>query len=114
MRRRKWHLFVLGVLALVVASQSYPLVGAQSRTLYGYVYSAKTGKPIFATVTVSRCFNQQIATTGADGSWELPYPYGTLGTITFSATGYSGQSLQLDMNAQWYYSGGIVSLQPST
>ena len=114
MRRREWSILVLGVLILVAVSQGYPLVSAQSRTLYGYVYSAATGKPIAATVTVSQCLNQQTATTGADGSWELPYPYGTLGTISFSAPGYASQSFQLEMNAQWYDAGGIVSLQPST
>ena len=97
---------------LVAVSQDYPLVSAQSRTLYGYVYSGTTGKPIAATVTVSQCFNQQSTTTAADGSWELPYPYGTSGSITFSAPGYASQTFQLDMNAQWYYSGGIASLQP--
>lgn len=112
MQRRRWPIFVLGVLILVAAAQGYPLVSAQSRILYGYVYSAVTGKPIAATVTVSQCLNQQTATTGADGSWQLAYPYGTLGTITFSAPGFASQSFQLQMNAQWYYAGGIVSLQP--
>jgi hypothetical protein len=111
MRRRGWPILVLGVLILLAASQGYPLVSAQSRILYGYVYSATTGKPIAATVTVSQCLNQQTATTGADGSWQLSYPYGTSGTITFSAPGYASQSFQLEMNAQWYYAGGVVSLQ---
>jgi hypothetical protein len=112
MQRIRWLILVVGVLVLVAAPQGYPLVSAQSRILYGYVYSAGTGKPIAATVTVSRCLNQQTASTGADGSWELPYPYGTSGTITFSAPGYASQSFQLDLNAQWYDAGGIVSLQP--
>jgi hypothetical protein len=46
------------------------------------------------------------------GSWQIEYPYGTLGTIRFSAAGYASQTFQLDLNAQWYYSGGVVSLQP--
>lgn len=112
MRREVWPIFSFAALILVLVAQGYPLANAQSRMLYGYVYSASTGDPIAATVTVSRCFNQQSVTTNADGSWELSYSYGTLGTITFSAPGYATQSLQLDLNAQWYYSGGIVSLSP--
>ena len=80
--------------------------------LYGYVYSATTGHPIAATITISRCFNQQSVTTAADGSWQLPYAYGALGTVTFSAPGYATQTLQLNLNAEWYYSGGVVSLYP--
>ena len=93
--------------------QGYPSVNAQSRILYGYVYDARTGHPIVATVTVSRCFNQQSVTTGVDGSWELSYAYGTLGSITFSAAGFATQTFQLNMDAQWYYSGGVVSLLPA-
>lgn len=107
--RKGLPIFVFA-LTLVLVVQGYPLVGAQPRMLYGYVYSARTGDPIAATVTVSRCFNQQSVTTAADGSWKLSYAYGTLGTITFSAPGYETQSFQLNLNAQWYYSGGVVSL----
>lgn len=113
MRRHAWPIFVFSVMIIVLASQTYPFASAQSRMLYGYVYSGTTGKPIAATVTVSRCFNQQAVTTSANGAWELPYAYGTLGTITFSAPGYSTQSFELNLNAQWYYSGGIVSLLPA-
>jgi len=113
MRREISPIFLFGALILILVAQGCPMVGAQSRMLYGYVYSAATGKPIAATITVRQCSNQQAVTTGADGSWELSYAYGTLGTITFSANGYSTQSLQLNMNAQWYYSGGVVSLQPA-
>ena len=112
--RRTGPILLLGVLVLITALQGYPLVNAQSRILYGYVYSAASGRPIAATVTVSQCLNQQATPTAADGSWELPYPYGTSGAISFSAPGYASQSFQLDMNAQWYYAGGIVTLQPST
>jgi hypothetical protein len=112
MRGRKWSILLLAVFFLVAVTQGYPFVSAQSRMLYGYVYSGITGKPIAATVTVSQCFNQQSTTTAADGSWELSYPYGTLGSITFSAPGYGSQTFQLDVNAQWYYAGGIVSLRP--
>ena len=89
------------------------MVNAQSRMLYGYIYSAASGDPIAATVTVSRCFDQQAVTTNANGSWELSYAYGTLGTITFSAPGYSTETFQLNLNSEWYYAGGIVSLQPT-
>jgi hypothetical protein len=82
--------------------------------LYGMVYSATTGRPLAATITLSRCFNTQTTSTAPDGSWELSYPYGTLGTITFSALGYVSQSFQINMNAQWYDAGGVVSLQPSS
>ena len=102
----------LGLLFVVVMSQGYPFVSAQSRMLYGYVYGADTGKPIPAIVTVRQCFNQQTAATNGDGAWEVSYPYGTTGTIIFSAPGYASQTFQLDLNAQWYYSGGVVSLQP--
>lgn len=101
----------IGVLILIV-SCSYPVVSAQSRTLYGYVYSTSTGKPIDATVTVNQCSYQQTVETSMGGSWQIEYPYGTLGTIRFSAAGYASQTFQLDLNAQWYYSGGVVSLQP--
>lgn len=114
MRRISWLLFTLGVLAVLVVSQGVTLANAQSRILYGSVYSASTGKPIVATVTLSRCFNAQTTLTGSDGSWELPYPYGVLGTITFSAPGYVSQNFQINMNVQWYDAGGVVSLQPST
>ena len=113
MRREVWPIFLFAVLALVLVVEGHPLVSAESRMLYGYVYSASTGEPISATVTVSRCFNQLSVTTRADGAWQLSYAYGTLGTITFSAPGYATQSFQLNLNAQWYYSGGVVSLQPA-
>jgi hypothetical protein len=113
--RTNWPLTAVLILVVAtIASQTYPLANAQSRTLYGFVYSTNSGKPISAIVTLSRCFNQQFVSTNADGSWQLPYPYGTLGTITFSAPGYNTQTFQINMNAQWYDSGGIVSLQPST
>ena len=108
----RWPIFALIVLVMVVSTQGCPLVRAQSRILYGFVYSASTGKPIAANVTVSQCFNQQTAQTTADGSWAISFPYGTWGTVTFSAPGYATQTFQLDLNAQWYYAGGVVSLQP--
>jgi hypothetical protein len=111
MSRIRWPIFVFVLLVTITAFEGYPSASAQSRTLYGFVYSAATGQPIAATVTVSQCFNQQSAVTAADGSWQLSFPYGTLGTITFSAPGYVSETFQLNMNAQWYYAGGIVSLQ---
>ena len=110
MSRFRLLTFIPVFLVIVAALQGYPLVSAQSRTLYGYVYSAATGNPIAATITVSQCFNQQSALTGTNGYWQLPYAYGTLGSITFSAPGYVSQTFQLNVNAQWYYAGGIVSL----
>lgn len=112
MRGIRWPILFLSALMLVVALQGYPMVNAQSRTLYGYVFSVSTGKPIEASVVVNQCSNQQTASTNEEGSWQIQYPDGTLGTITFSAPGYLTQSFQLDLNAQWYYAGGVVSLQP--
>lgn len=114
MRRISWLLFTLGVAAVLVVSQAVPLANAQSRILYGSVFGASTGKPIVATVTLSRCFNTQATLTGSDGTWELAYPYGVLGTITFSAPGYVSQTFQININVQWYDAGGVVSLQPSS
>ena len=111
MSRFRWLTFIPVFLITLAVLQGYPLVTAQSRILYGYVYSAATGNPIAATITVSQCFNQQSTATGANGFWQLSYAYGTLGSITFSAPGYVSQTFQLNLNAQWYYAGGIVSLQ---
>ena len=110
--RFTWLILGTIFLTAIIAVSASPLVSAQPRTLYGFVYSASTGKPIAATFTVSQCFNQQSVDTAADGSWQLSFPYGTLGSITFSAPGYASETFALNLNAQWYYSGGIVSLQP--
>ena len=112
MRRASWLLFVIGVLVLSVSSTGLPFARAQSRMLYGMVYSTNTGDPLAATITLSRCFNAQTTSTAPNGSWQLPFPYGALGTITFSAPGYVSESFQINMNAQWYDAGGVVSLQP--
>jgi len=114
MRRTGCLLLLLGVTVLIFSSLGLPFANAQSRMLYGMVYSATTGSPLAATITLSRCFDSQTTSTAPDGSWQLPYPYGTLGTITFSAPGYASQSFQININAQWYDAGGIVSLQPSS
>jgi len=113
LRREALPILILAALTIVLVAQGYPLVSAQSRMLYGYVYNASTGSPIAATITVSRCFNQQSVTTNSNGAWQLSYAYGTLGTISFSAPGYATQTLELNLNAQWYYSGGVVSLVPA-
>lgn len=114
MRRSKWYIPFLVVLVLIVASQDISFVRAQSRTLYGKVYSVSTGRPIAATVTASTCGYTQSASTGSDGSWQLVFPYGTVGKITISAAGYVAQTFQIDTNAQWFEAGGIVSLRAST
>jgi hypothetical protein len=105
-------LFALVLLAVVAISQGFPFVSGQYRILYGAVYSANTGMPLVATVTVTRCGDAQTTTSASDGSWQLSYPYGTLGTITFSAPSYISESFQVGLNAQWYDAGGIISLQP--
>ena len=97
---------------MAVIPLSLPSVSAQSRILYGEVYSASTGRPISATVTVTKCGYAQSATTASDGSWQLPYPYGWFGTITFSSPGYVTETFQIGPNVQWYDAGGVLSLQP--
>jgi hypothetical protein len=46
--------------------------------------------------------------------WQISYPYGTLGTITFSENGYIPQTFQINLNNQWYDAGGVILLQRST
>jgi len=98
---------------LALLPQAVPSVNAQSRILYGKVYSASTGQPLSATVTVTKCGYAQSASTTTDGSWQLPYPYGWFGTITFASAGYATQTFQIGQNAQWYDAGGVLSLQPT-
>jgi len=112
MRINRWPIFLLVALVLTVAAYGFPAVNAQSRTFYGKVYSASTGLPLAATVQTARCGDAQTTSTGPDGSWQLPYPYGTFGTITFSAPGYVTQTFQIGITVQWYDAGGVVSLQP--
>jgi hypothetical protein len=114
MGNRKWCLAVLMMLALIVAMQEFSFVSAQSRVLYGAVYSASTGQPLAATVTASSCGYTQSTSTGPDGSWQITFPYGIFGRITFSAGGYVNQTFQIGSNAQWFDAGGIVSLSPAT
>ncbi|HUK27632.1 MAG TPA: hypothetical protein VLV31_04345 [Candidatus Acidoferrales bacterium] len=101
------------VLMLAFVPLSLQPVSAQSRILYGKVYSAMTGQPISATITITKCGYAQSATTAQDGSWQLPYPYGWFGTITFSSTGYATETFQIGPNVQWYEAGGVLSLQPA-
>jgi hypothetical protein len=114
MHKSKWCILTLIILTLVLTTQEFPLVRAQSRLLYGTVFSASTGQPLSATVTVSGCSYAQSASTGSDGSWQIAFPYGTFGRITFSAPGYVSETFQVGINGQWFDAGGIVSLQPST
>jgi hypothetical protein len=99
---------------IIIITQAFSPVNAQPRLLYGTVYSASTGKPLVAMVTVSRCGYSQAVSTGSDGSWQTTFSYGTLGTINFSAKGYVGQTFQIGLNGEWYDAGGVVSLQPSS
>ena len=115
MKNASWQLFVASLLVIALIPTVIPSASAQStsRMLYGKVYSASTGQPLAATVTVTRCGDAQSAATSSDGSWQLSYPYGTLGSITFSSPGYVTETFQVDQNLQWYDAGGVVSLQPS-
>ena len=114
MHSSKLYLPIAIVLVLVIAAQGFSTVNAQSRILYGLVYSAATGKPLVATITVSHCGYTQSVSTESNGMWQISYPYGTLGTITFSENGYITQTFQINLNNQWYDAGGVILLQRST
>jgi hypothetical protein len=113
MSKSKWCIPALAMLVLIIATQGFSPVNAQSRILYGTVYSESTGRPIAAIVTVSSCGYTQSTSTASDGSWQTTFPYGTSGRITFSAVGYVDRTFQIGSNAQWYDAGGVVSLQPA-
>ena len=86
---------------------------SQSRLIYGSVISAINGRPIAgAAVTVNNCATSQSTLTGSDGSWQLNFPEGTYGTLSFSAPGYRAQTYEVTYNANSVYAGGIVSLTP--
>ena len=108
-------MLVIAALIAALVPLGFPFASAQSqyRTLYGKVYSASTGQPLAATVTATQCGYAQSAMTATDGSWQLSYPYGWLGSISFSSPGYATETLQIGLNAQWYYAGGVLSLQPA-
>lgn len=93
-----------------VFSQQTP----QSHVLYGTVYSASTGQPVPAIITVTSCDYTQSTLTGTDGSWRLAYPYGPVGRISFSASGYESRTFEITSIPQWFYAGGAISLQPLT
>jgi hypothetical protein len=115
MKTTKWQLFIATILMIAFIPLAFPSAHAQSpnRMLYGKVYSATTGQPLDATITVTRCGDAQTVATGSDGSWQLSYPYGAFATITFSAAGYQTDTFQIGQNVQWYAAGGILSLQPA-
>jgi len=86
---------------------------SQSRQIYGFVYST-TGQPIMgATVIMSKCSYTQSATTGTDGAWQMTIPSDLYGSLTFSANGFQTQTFQIELNANWPYAGGVLSLQPT-
>lgn len=113
MRNSKLTVTITILLMIIFATQLFSPANAQPRILYGTVYSALTGRPLAATVTISYCgYAQTVSTSSIDGSWQLSFSFGTLGTIAFSAPGYVTQTFQTGLNGQWFDSGGVVSLQP--
>jgi len=105
---------VLVILTLVFMSQGFSFASAQPRVAYGAVYSAGTGHPLAATVTVTSCGHAQTVSTLSDGSWRMTLTRGGSGRIMFSAEGYESQSFQIGLNGQWFDAGGVVSLRAST
>ena len=97
---------------ILVPQNVFSQMPSQTRMLYGTVYSAITGEPLPAIVTVAGCGYSVSTATGPDGSWKLNYAYGHTGRITFSAPGYTSQAFEITSNVQWFYTGGILSLQP--
>jgi hypothetical protein len=86
---------------------------SQSRQIYGFVYST-TGQPIAgAIVVMSKCSYTQSVTTGSDGSWQMSIPSDLYGSLTISANGFQTQTFQINLNANWLYAGGVLSLQPT-
>jgi len=103
---------LLMVIGLVAPQNVFS--STQSRLIFGSVISAVSGRPIAgAAVTVNNCAVNVSTITGADGSWQLNFPEGTYGTLSFSASGYKTQDYQVTYNANLVYAGGIVSLTPS-
>jgi hypothetical protein len=114
MHKSKLSKPVLVILTLVFMSQGFSFASAQPRVVYGAVYSAGTGQPLVATVTVTGCGYAQTVSTSSDGSWRMTLTSGISSRITFSAGGYESQSFELGLNAKWFDAGGVVSLRPST
>ena len=101
------------LVATLVAVPQNVFSSTQSRSIYGSVISTISGRPIAgAMVTVNNCGSSQSTSTGSDGSWQLTFPYGTDGTLSFSASGYKTQAYEITINANWVYAGGTVSLTP--
>jgi hypothetical protein len=109
-----WKL--LSLLTIICGLMVIPsgFASSQSRQIYGFVYST-TGQPISgATVVMSKCSYTQSAMTGSDGSWQMVIPLGLYGSLTFSATGFQTQTFPINLNANWPYAGGTLSLQPTS
>jgi len=107
----KFCLCLLLIAALAAVPQS--VFSSQSRVIFGSVISANSGRPIVgAAVTVNNCAFSQSTLTGSDGLWQLTFPEGTYGTLSFSASGYRTQTYEITYNANLVYAGGIVSLTP--
>ena len=108
----KLFMSLLLVAALVAVPQNV-FSSTQSRLIFGSVISTISGRPIVgATVAVNNCGTSQSTLTGPSGSWQLTFPYGTYGTLSFSASGYRTQTYEITYNANLVYAGGIVSLSP--
>jgi hypothetical protein len=112
--RSRWYICLFVALVLTLAPQNVFSQTPQSRVLYGMVYSASTGRPVPATISVTSCDYTQSILARADGSWRLTFPYGSVGKISFSALGYESQTFEITLIPQWFYAGGTISLQPST
>ena len=98
---------------MLIVPQSALASTQPTRTLYGSVLSSSTGQPILGvTVSAASCSYARTAMTGAEGFWQLTFPYGSYGKLTFSAVGYADRSFEITLNADWIYSGGVISLQP--
>ena len=110
--RSRWYICLFVAVVLMLAPQNVFSQASQSRVLYGMVYSASTGRPVPAAITVTGCGYTRSVLAGADGSWRLTYPYGPNGKISFSALGYESQTFEITLVSQWFYAGGTILLQP--
>ena len=108
----KMCLCLILVAALFAVPQNV-FASTQSRMIFGSVISAVIGRAVEGvTVTASHCASSQSTLTESDGSWQLTFPYGTYGTLTFDAPGYLTQTYQITYNSNLAYAGGIISLVP--
>src|SRR5208282_822209 len=109
-----WKLLFLFTIVCGLMIIPSGFASSQSRQIYGFVYST-TGQSIAgATVVMSKCSYTQSATTGSDGSWQMAIPSDLYGSLIFSANGFQTQTFQINLNANWPYAGGILSLQPTS